>query len=110
LIDQVIQALALKAPDTVVVSGGAKGVDTWAVESAQKYGLKVEVYPADWEKHGKGAGFIRNTQIVEGSDSVLAFWDLISRGTMDTVRKAQTQGKKVRVLDPIGNTVVVPLR
>jgi len=67
--------IALLPHNAVVISGGARGVDSWAAESAIARGLRVVVYPADWKKHGQRAGFIRNTQIVEDCTELVAFWD-----------------------------------
>lgn len=66
---------------TIIVSGGAAGVDTWAAKAARKRGLKVVEHRADWEALGDVAGPIRNTAIVEDSDEIVAFWDGVSTGT-----------------------------
>jgi hypothetical protein len=55
---------------------------------------------ADWTRHGKVAGFLRNTTIVESADVVVAFWGERSRGTGNTVAKARAAGKKVLVIAP----------
>lgn len=74
-------------------SGGAKGVDAWAVEVAKERGMVTEELFADWETLGRRAGPERNTQLVETVDAVVAFWDGSSRGTKDTIRKAKKAGK-----------------
>lgn len=53
-------------------------------------------YPADWEKHGRAAGPIRNEKmlIVGTPDMVLAFPG--GRGTADMIRKAEAAGLPVR--------------
>lgn len=104
LVRHFIQEIAHRSPDTVIISGGARGVDTWAADAARLCGLTVVVFPADWDQHGKAAGFVRNTQ---ECDVLLAFWDSTSRGTLDPVRKARKAGKKVRVLGPLGTMVDV---
>jgi len=43
-----------------LVSGGAKGADTLAERFAKELGIDCEVFLADWNKHGKAAGFIHN--------------------------------------------------
>lgn len=55
---------------TVVIAGGANGADKLAEQAARARGLEVEVYKADWDLHGKSAGFIRNRQMLEVSTSV----------------------------------------
>lgn len=95
--DVIRKYIATLPAGTVVVSGGARGVDSVAVKDAQLRGLEVRVYPADWENLGKGAGFVRNQQIVDDADKVVAFWDEKSRGTMDTVARAKKAGKPVTI-------------
>ena len=72
--------------DIVVVSGGAKGVDTLAERWADNRGYEKVIMPADWEKEGKSAGFKRNArmhQFIAEKDHklVVAFWDGVSKGT-----------------------------
>lgn len=71
-----------------VVSGGAKGVDTAAERWANKNGVPFKKFPADWNKYGKGAGFVRNQQIVDYANCVVAFQYNKSNGTADTITKA----------------------
>lgn len=78
---------------TVVVSGGAKGVDTWAEEAAKARGLEVMIFPADWKTYGKRAGMIRNQQIVLAADEVVAFHDGTSKGTAHTIKMARGMKK-----------------
>lgn len=74
--------------DITIVSGGARGVDSWAAELANESGFRlVEIRP-NWKKYGRGAGFHRNTEIVRAADDVVAFWDQVSNGTFDTIKKA----------------------
>lgn len=84
--------------DTVIVSGGARGVDSVAVEEAKRLGMPTEVHPADWNTHGKAAGFIRNADIVAAADEVVAFWDGESRGTKHTIDLAKKAGKSVGIV------------
>lgn len=83
--------------DTVIISGGAQGVDTVAVAAARRLRMPYEVYPADWTRHGRKAGALRNRTIVEKSDQVVAFWDGQSTGTPITIRLAMAAGKPCRV-------------
>ena len=76
----------------VIISGGARGADSmakrWAL-AAKLDGVEYTEFLPDWHKFGKGAGFIRNQQIVDACDMVLAFWDGESKGTKDTIDKAR---------------------
>lgn len=81
-----------------VVSGGAKGVDSLAEEYSQNIGLlKPLVFLPDWKKHGRGAGFIRNKDIIDHSDIVIAIWDGKSKGTVNSINHAHKQNKPVFV-------------
>lgn len=91
-LDLVVAYVKSLPSDTVVVSGGARGVDGAAANAARDAGLVVVEYLPDWSK-GRQAGLERNTLIVEQSDRVVAFWDGKSRGTLDTIRKANRAGK-----------------
>lgn len=84
-------------PDDVVVTGCARGVDEMARISADQLGKAFVVHRADWDAHGKAAGPLRNKQIVEDCDRVVAFWDGVSRGTRSTIRLANDAGKPVEL-------------
>ena len=71
----------LKYIPDVIVSGGAKGADTYAREFARKKGIKLIEYFPNYDKYGKGAPLERNKLIVDNCDCVLAFWDGQSHGT-----------------------------
>ncbi len=84
---------------TLVISGGAGGVDSLAALWAKEMSIPITVYKADWNKHGKAAGPLRNTTIVDSADKVVAFWDGISRGTQDSINKAKTSKKLLIIFD-----------
>lgn len=83
---------------TMVVSGGARGVDRLGEMWAARKGIPVKVFPADWTHYGKGAGRKRNTEMVEFAEALVAVWDGTSPGTHDTIKKARWMGRKVHVL------------
>lgn len=74
--------------DSIVISGGAKGVDKFAEDEARARGLLVRIYEAEWEKYGRSAGMRRNGAIVEDAEKIVAFWDGKSRGTKNSVERA----------------------
>ena len=95
--------------DVTVIHGGCRGVDKIAGEVSLNFKYNVLVYPADWGKYGKGAGPIRNTEmvkkLVEYKDSrnnclVLAFHDDLtsSKGTKDCVNRAEKSKLTVRYI------------
>lgn len=85
-------------PDTVIISGGARGVDRTAEAAARKRGLPVMIFAAEWGKYGKAAGMIRNEYIVAVADQIIAFYDGTSRGTANTIDRARKAGKPVEVI------------
>ena len=109
LVFAVVQGIASKNPARTIVSGGARGVDTWAGEAATACGLNFEIMHADWDHDGRAAGLLRNTKLVECVDSVVAFWDGTSRGTLDTLKKARKADKNLVVFGPDGKILpIVP--
>ena len=86
---------------TVIVSGGATGIDSYAARLATERGLKLVEFKPDYSKDGRGATLARNTKIVDYSDAIIALPFYNSRGTYDTITKARKKLKKtvVRLLD-----------
>lgn len=86
----------------VVIQGGAPGADSIAEQAAVALGLDNECYPAQWGRYGRGAGPIRNQQMLdEGEpDEVYAFHDNVadSKGTADMVRRAKAAGVSTYVV------------
>ena len=93
--------LPYATPDAVIVNGAAGGADTLAQRFAERFGVRSEQYPADWRKHGRAAGPIRNQQMLDsGVDIVIAFPG--GRGTADMVGRARDAGVPVMEVD-LGN-------
>lgn len=83
--------------DVVVVCGMARGADTLGEQYAKARGYRVDYYPADWDKHGRSAGYRRNEQMAQNADALVAFWDGMSRGTKSMIDLARQYNLKVRV-------------
>ena len=81
-----------------IISGGANGADALAKKLAEDLEVGYTEFPADWNKNGKVAGFIRNQQIVDASDFIIAFWDGESNGTKDTIDKARKAKKATLII------------
>jgi len=80
-----------------VVSGGARGVDALGEAWAKDRAIPVKVFPADWNKHGKAAGPIRNQEMADYANALVAVWDGKSRGTKDMIDRACKCGLLVYV-------------
>ncbi len=91
--DMVVSTVYRLPRNAIIVSGGAKGVDTWAEKTARYHGKVVDIYPANWKKYGKSAGFIRNNDIIKNSDIVIAFLHNGSRGTKHSISLAKYLNK-----------------
>jgi hypothetical protein len=101
--DAVDACIAELAPDTVVVTGGARGPDRWAEQAARARGLGVVVHKPDlglasthWQATKRY--YARNQAIVDDSDGIIAFVaPERTGGTEDTIRRAERAGKPVEV-------------
>lgn len=83
---------------TCIISGGAAGADSLARELAVALKLSYyEVLP-DWKTYGRAAGPVRNKEIIDRADAVIAMWDGRSRGTASAIRLAENAGKRVVVV------------
>ncbi len=84
-------------PDEVelIISGGAKGVDTLAEQYADKHKISKLILRPDYKRYGKAAPLIRNKTMVELADTVIVIWDGESRGTKFTIDYAKGMGKEV---------------
>lgn len=83
---------------TAIVSGGASGVDALAAKFARAKRLPLVEFKPNYREFGKGAPFVRNRQIIDYCDNVVAVWNGVSHGTKYTVEYARKQGKKVMLV------------
>lgn len=97
------QLLVLIAPFksliTTVISGGAKGADALGERYAKDHDIPVEIYPADWETHGKSAGYIRNSEMADVADGLIAFNQGGTKGTNNMISIALKRNKMVVVFN-----------
>ena len=83
---------------TEIVSGGAPGIDRVAANYAKSVGIAFTEFLPDYARYKRAAPLLRNKQIADYADEVLAFWDGTSKGTMHTVDLFRKQGKKVTII------------
>ena len=81
-----------------IVSGGAAGVDTCAAEYANKNGIRIKEFLPQYERYGKAAPIVRNKEIVDYADKIIAFWDGSSKGTLSVIKYAQKKGKPCKII------------
>lgn len=81
-----------KTKKIVIVSGCASGADTMGERYAKENGFEIMRFPAQWAKYGRGAGHIRNKEMYNVCDALVAFWDGNSRGTKNMI--GLCKGKK----------------
>ena len=81
--------------EITILSGHCKGVDLMGEQYAKEKGLLLEVYPAEWQKYGRAAGPIRNKQMVEKADVVIAFTCPRATGTKNLISHAKKLNKKM---------------
>lgn len=82
---------------TEIVSGGAKGIDTCAKIYALKNNIKLTEFLPEYEKYGKRAPLIRNLEIIDYADEVIAFWDGESHGTKYVIDNCRNRSKKIKI-------------
>lgn len=82
---------------TCVLSGTARGVDQLGERWASQNGIEIERYPAEWDKWPRRAGMIRNKQMAERADALIAVWDGRSPGTRDMIDKGHSHGLVVYI-------------
>ena len=80
-----------------IVSGGAQGADALGERYAREKGYSLRVFPADWAQYGRRAGPMRNRQMADYADALLAYWDGKSRGTKNMIEEARARGLKVGI-------------
>jgi len=85
--------------DTICSGMCLRGADRFAVVLAERYGTPIIWHPAEWDKYGKAAGFIRNGFIARDSDVLIACVAKDRKGgTEDTIKKFQKLGKTNLIL------------
>lgn len=82
-----------------IVSGMAKGADALGIKYAKDYNYPVLEYKAEWDKYGKSAGFIRNKQMAEVADALIAFWDGKSSGTKNMIEEAEKENLIIKIIN-----------
>ena len=93
MLKTVLDEILSKIDAPEIVSGHARGADLLGERYAAENNIPCMVFTADWKNYPIKAGFIRNTQMIEyvlqHNPMVIAFWDGVSHGTGDIIKKAE---------------------
>lgn len=80
-----------------IITGGAKGIDSCAYLFARHNNILCRVIKPDYDLYGSRAPIIRNREIVNSCDHLVAIWDGVSKGTRNTIDFAVRLNKMVTV-------------
>jgi hypothetical protein len=84
-----------------IVCGMAKGADTLGKKWGEDNGYDIAKFPADWNKYKNAAGPIRNKQMAEYGNVLIAFWDTKSKGTKNMIDTARDLGLEIVIFKTI---------
>jgi hypothetical protein len=82
---------------TEIISGAARGADALGERWALANRIPLRRMPADWNRHCRRAGFLRNVEMAQCADALLALWDGKSAGTAHMIDIATRSGLVVSV-------------
>lgn len=88
----------LELKELTILNGMASGVDSLAYKWAKERNFTIEEYPAQWNRYGKAAGPMRNRQMAEKADVLIAFWDGHSPGTQNMIEEARAKKLKIKII------------
>lgn len=88
-VNETLDALLAKHADIQLLSGGARGIDKMAEAWAKERKVPVVLYLPDYKRFKRGAPLVRNQEMVDTCDGVVAFWDGKSKGTKFVLDRAR---------------------
>ncbi len=97
-LDRVLARFLKETLPLEIISGMAKGPDSFGRDWSLKRDIPVVEYPADWDLFGKRAGFLRNQEMAWYGTHLIAIWDGASNGTRHMIETARNDGLNVRVV------------
>jgi len=81
-----------------IITGRARGADSLGEQYANDRNLNTIVFPADWDKYGKSAGYRRNRQMAQYATACIVFWDGKSLGSKHMIDLAKENNLPLRVI------------
>lgn len=88
-----------------LVTGGARGVDTFAIEFAKENNYPSTEVIKPLNPSNKLDYLFRNIEIITKADKILAFWDGMSRGTKFVIDYARGRKKDITVYNSRGDKI-----
>lgn len=82
-----------------IISGGAKGADQLGERYARERFYEIKRFIPDWDGLGKKAGYVRNKEMAENANALIAFYDGESKGTRHMIDIAKEKGIPIRVIE-----------
>ena len=92
---------------TIVLTGLADGVDTWANQRAKARGLRTLGIPAEGRRWGRNAGHVRNEEMVVAADRMVALPWWGCRGTYDAIQRAKSRQMRCKIIEPRCDDLVI---
>ena len=83
---------------TELVSGGAIGIDTCVATYATEHGIPLTVFFPNYQRYGRAAPIVRNKEIVDYADRIIAFWNGTSKGTLSVIAYSKKVNKPCEVI------------
>jgi len=96
-VEKAVEESGWKNKITEIVSGCARGIDKLGEMWARNHGIPVKRFPADWDKHGRSAGYRRNIDMAKYGDALVAIWRNNSKGTANMVNTMKKLGKPIYI-------------
>lgn len=84
--------------DIEIVSGTSNGADKLGEKYAKERNYKLSLFPANWDKYKKSAGYKRNEDMAKYADALIAFWDGNSKGTEHMINLVKSYNLKIRII------------
>lgn len=86
-------------PSEIISGGCPSGADYYGERWAESHYVQIKLFPADWNKHGKAAGPIRNQQMAAYADRALIFWDGKSKGSQSMIEEMKRLNKPYTIVN-----------
>jgi len=81
-----------------IISGTTRGADRLGERYCKSRGLTLTQFPADWNRYGKKAGYLRNEEMAKYADACVCFWNGKSKGTEHMIKLAKNHNLNLKII------------